>query len=274
MALYRQDDPLARVKPRTGIVQNTGSQVPNTAPIASRPPAAQGPRTATPGPAATFQPMLPQAQAGSQLAPAVAPAPGVAPLAPAVTPGGASKVGVSAPPASPTAPPPAPDLYGKGGGGGLEDQIRGALSGMFSGSTSKGFIDRARSALGSATEAQRAQSVRRIDDDAIKRGLFQSGIPAESAAAAGTAAQGSFAAGLADILNNAEQQDIQGRQFATGAATNLLGMNRDWDRYSQERADAMAARGGGGGGGEDEMTTIIDPDTGQSYEIPVSYLDF
>jgi hypothetical protein len=143
---------------------------------------------------------------------------------------------------------------------------------MFGGQTSKAFVDRGRQALGAATEAQRAQGVRRIDDDAIKRGLFQSGIPAELAAATGTAAQGSFAAGLADLLGQAENQDIQGRQFATGAATNLLGMNRAYDEAAQARADSM--RGGGGGGNEDEMVTIIDPDTSQAYEVPASYLDF
>ena len=151
--------------------------------------------------------------------------------------------------------------------------IRNALGGFFGGTTSKAFVDRAKSALGTATEAQRRQAVRRIDDDAIKRGLFQSGIPSELAGAAETAAQGSFAAGLADILNQAEQQDIQGRQFATQSGLNLLGMNRAYDEAAQARADAMAARGGGGGGG-DEMVTIIDPDTGQAYELPSSYLDF
>jgi len=203
-------------------------------------------------------PPLPQAAAPGAAVPAA--------------PGGVIKVGAAANPPAPAAPPPPPpDLYGKEGGGGLEGQIRGALSGLFSGSTSKAFIDRAKSSLGAATEAQRAQAVRRIDDDAIRRGLYQSGIPAELAGAAGTAAQGSFASGLADILNNAEQQDNQGRQFATGAATNLLGMNREYDAAQQARADSM--RGGGGGGGPDTVT-IIDPDTGQAYELPSDALSF
>ena len=205
-----------------------------------------------------------------------APPPAV-PVPPAVNPPAPRepiRIGTPTAPTAPAPAAPAPDLYGREGGGGaggtLESQIRGALSGMFGGSTSKGFIDRAKSALGTATEAQRAQNVRRIDDDAIRRGLFQSGIPAELSAATGTAAQGSFAAGLADILNQAEQQDIQGRQFATGAATNLLGMNREFDAAAQARADSM--RGGGSPG--DPMVTIVDPDTGQAYELPQSYLDF
>jgi hypothetical protein len=269
--LKQPEDPLARLKTGLGTVQNTGGQVPGTAPLANRPVASPGVNTAPPGPVPlqNVQSRLQGIRAGEQ-APGTAPPPPVplAGAAPAV-PGGVIKIGSAANPPAPAAPPPPPpDLYGRGGGGGLEDQIRSALTGAFSGSTSKGFIDRAKSALGSATEGQRAQSVRRIDDDAIRRGIFQSGIPAELAAAADTTKAGSFAAGLSDILNNAEQQDIQGRQFATGAATNLLGMNREYDAAAQARADAN--RGGGGGG--PETVTIIDPDTGQAYELPADAL--
>jgi hypothetical protein len=141
---------------------------------------------------------------------------------------------------------------------------------MFGGQTSRGFVDRARQALGTAVEGQRQQAVRRIDDDAIRRGLFRSGIPSEQAAAAGTAAQGAFSQGLADILSQAEQQDIQGRQFATGQAQQLLGANRSYDQYLQQRIDAARRRGRGGPG----VQTIIDPDTGQSYEVGADVLRF
>lgn len=258
----RTDDPLDQLRPRTGIVQNVGGQVPGTAPLAQRPVAPPAVRTAPPGP-------IPGIRAG-EAAPGTSPplpVPGVPPPV-----GGVIKVGAAANPPGPAAPPPPPpDLYGKGGGGGLEDQIRGILTGFASGSTSKGFVDRAKSSLGAATEAQRAQTVRRIDDDAIRRGLFQSGIPAELAGAAGTAAQGSFASGLADILNNAENQNNQGRQFAASAGTNLLGMNRQYDEAAQARADSMR---GGGGGGAPETVRIVDPDTGQTYELPADALSF
>jgi hypothetical protein len=92
----------------------------------------------------------------------------------------------------------------------------------------------------------------------------------EQQQAIGTAAMGAFSHGLADILNQAEQQDIQGRQFATGQASNLLGMNRSYDQWLQQRIDAARNRGGGGPG----TTTIIDPDTGQSYEVDSSVLNF
>lgn len=165
--------------------------------------------------------------------------------------------------------------YGRSGGtqgdpGSIEDQIRKAMTGMFEGQTSRAFIDRAKQALGGAVEGQRAQAVRRIDDDAIRRGLFRSGIPSGQAAAAGTAAQGAFSQGLADILSQAEQQDIQGRQFATGQAQQLLGSNRAYDQYLQQQIERARGRGGGGPGTQ----TIIDPDTGQPYEIESSLLRY
>jgi len=141
---------------------------------------------------------------------------------------------------------------------------------MFSGQTSEGFVDRARSALGSAIEGRRAQAGRRIDEDAIRRGLFRSGVPVEARAAANTSADSAFSQGLADILSQAEGQDIQGRQFATGQAGSLLGMNRAFDQNLQRRIDAARRSGGGGPG----TTTIIDPDTGQSYEVDQSLMRF
>jgi hypothetical protein len=93
--------------------------------------------------------------------------------------------------------------------------------------------------------------------------LFRSGIPAAQQQALQTSSSNAFSQGLADILSKAEEQDIQGRQFATGAAGNLLGMNRSYDQYLQQQINQARGRGGGGPG----TTTIIDPDTGQSYEI-------
>ena len=159
--------------------------------------------------------------------------------------------------------------FGRAGGTETDDpnsllgQIRGSLTGMFEGGPSKGFIDRSSNALGSAVEGQRAQAVNRIDDDAIRRGLFKSGIPSEQTAAAGNAAQGAFSQGLADILSQAENQDIQGKQFATSQGLGLLGQNRAFDSEMMSRADAARSRGGGQPG----TRTIIDPDTGQSYEV-------
>ncbi len=83
-------------------------------------------------------------------------------------------------------------------------------------------------------------------------------------------ALGSFGQGLADILSRAEQQDIAGRQFATGQGMGLLGMNRAYDQWLQQQIAAARARGGGGPG----TTTIIDPDTGQPYEVEESLLRF
>jgi hypothetical protein len=138
------------------------------------------------------------------------------------------------------------------------------------GVTSKAFIDRSKAALGQAVEGQRAQNVNRINEDAIRRGLFRSGIPAEAAAATGVGAQNAFAQGLIDILNKAEQQDIAGRESAAGMAGNLLGMNRSWDQYEQQRADEQAARAAANRQ-EDTSFDYIDPDTGETYRLDESW---
>ena len=263
MAIMRNPfDTLPR--PRTGPnVQNTGGLAPNTAPIASRPVSSPGVRLGRPGP---------ELRGGGSLAPRPSPA------GPIVTPGAQAarqRASARSADAQRRVSSLSKQQYGRGGGtsdvaGSLGDQIRQALSGMFSGQTSQGFIDRSRSALGSAIEGRRAQAERRINDDAIRRGVFQSGIPGAGISAANTSADNAFATGLADILSQAENQDIQGRQFATGAGTNLLGMNRSFDQMMQNRIDAARRSGGGGPG----TTTIIDPDTGQSYEVEESLLRY
>ena len=136
------------------------------------------------------------------------------------------------------------------------------------GVTSKAFIDRAKSQLGSAVEGQRANAVRRIDDDAIRRGLFKSGIPAEQAAAAGTAAQGALSSGIADILSKAEQQDIAGRESAAGTAGNLLNANRSWDEQELARQEAARARAAAGA---PRTFEYIDPDTGEAFTLDESW---
>lgn len=265
MAFRSPYETLQQNMPRTGPnVQNMGGLAPNTAPIAQRPVSSPGIRLGTPGPQ-TLQP------ANGQL--------GAVPSGPIVTPsaqlaqsqaaarnaGGQQQINKWS-----------KEQYGKAGGISpgtgktLEDQIRGALSGMFSGQDSKGFIDRSRSALGSAIEGQREQAVRRIDDDAIKRGVFRSGIPSEQVQGVGNSARSAFSTGLADILSQAENQDIQGKQFATGQAGNLLGMNRSYDQYAQGMIEKARGRMGGGPG----TTTIVDPDTGVSYEVDESLLRY
>lgn len=267
MAMRNPFETLQKNLPKTGTVQNTGGLAPSTAPLSKRPVSTPGVRLDTPGP-------TPMSNFGASLEGA---APGMG--GPIVTP--SAQAAQSRASARKSGSQRAikkfqGQQYGrsggisKGTGESLEDQIRGALGGMFGGQTSQGFVDRARGALGSAVEGQRAQATRRIDDDAIKRGLFKSGIPAELSAAAGNSAQGAFSQGLADILSQAENQDIQGRQFATGQAGNLLGMNRSYDQYLQSQINQAQRRGAGGPG----TTTIVDPDTGQSYEIDQSVLSY
>lgn len=252
---------MRRVLPRTGQnpVPNAGAlqQQSNTSAL-QRPPA-QPAVAARPGPQPLAAPVAPQAPA----APFTAPGPGVQkPVASPVT----QAPGAAAPAAAPAQAP-----YGAGGGtsaqsGSLEDQLRNYFTQTMSGATSQDFINRARGQLGAATEGQRAQAVNRVNEDAIGRGLFRSGIASDQAAAAGRSAQGAFASGLQDILQNAEQQNMQARQGAAQGLQGLLESNRGYDQYQQQRADSM--RGGGGGG--PQTFRYIDPDTGEDYgEIPI-----
>lgn len=202
-----------------------------------------------------------------------------APGGPATTSTGAPPV-PPAPAPAPGAPAPAPvassdpnALYGRGGGtgdeeGSLGQTLRNYINRAMGGVTSQAFIDRARNQLGTAVEGQRASAVNRINDDAIRRGMFRSGIPSEQAAAAGTASQGAFATGLQNILQSAEQQDIAGRESAANQAGNLLGMNRQWDQYTQQRMDAERARRDAN---QPRMFQYMDPDTGQVYEMDESW---
>ena len=154
------------------------------------------------------------------------------------------------------------------GGWNLEGQLQNFLSGAFNGSVTPEFINRAKGDVFRTVQGQTKGATNAINDDAVRRGLFRSGIPAEGIANVQGQAQGAMARGVADILNNAENQNIQGRQNAAGVASNVLGMNRSWEQYNNERSDAAAARNAAG---QPQMFTYIDPDTGQSYEMDESW---
>lgn len=225
----------------------------------------------------------PVQQPAIQTAPTGRPAlatPGAAgsPISQPAQPGGVIRP-VAQAPAAPAQPPVQGlgySLYGSSGGtsspkGTLEAGLRDYIQQGFGGVTSKQFTDRAKQDLASATEGQRAQSVNRINDDAIRRGLFRSGIPSEQAAAAGRTRQSAFATGLADIMRSAEQQNIAGRESAANQAANLLGSNRQWDLQTQSRIEQENARRAAAGSGGPKTFTFVDPDSGQSYELPADW---
>lgn len=279
--LQQYQDPLKKVQPKIGApVQNLGGMQPNTAPIANRPVAQPAVNKGTPGPSMFgsirqgLQPLIDRQK--PQAAPVPSPAPQLA--APVPAPVGTPPAAIAPPAApAPAAPAASGGMYGRSGGtassaqdGSLEDQLRSYITQGLGGVTSKAFIDRAKNQLGSAVEGQRAAGVRRINDDAIKRGLFRSGIPAEGIAAAETGARSALSSGIADILSRAEQQDIAGRESAAGTAGNLLGMNRSWDQYEQQRADEQAARAAANRQ-EDTSFVYIDPDTGEQFTMDESW---
>jgi hypothetical protein len=154
------------------------------------------------------------------------------------------------------------------GGWNLEGQLQNYLTGAFQGSVSPEFTQRAREQVFRNVQGQTRQATNRINEDAVRRGLYRSGIPAEGIANVEAGAQGAIASGVADILNSAENQNIQGRQHAAGVASNVLGMNREQSNWETQRADAAAARAAAG---RPQTFTYIDPDTGQSYEMDESW---
>ena len=199
-------------------------------------------------------------------------APPVAPPAPAPA---------AAPPAAPTptpAPPPGSSSSSGSSGqtgvlsppaqGDLEQQIRDYISQGMSGSVSPQFIQRAKEQVFRNVGGQTKQATNRINEDAIRRGLYKSGIPAEGIANVEAAGQGAMASGVSDILNSAEAQNIQGRQAAAGTAGDLLGANRSWTQYQDQKAAADAARRAAGAA---KTFDYVDPDTGQVYQMDESW---
>jgi len=266
------NDIMRPVQPRNGLpVRNMGGM--------PQAPTLSSPRPFVPGPTVASGPPGP-APGGVDPIPRL-PAPVPAPPAPASVPPAAPPSPVP-PPAPPAVPSPAststssttsssgqtPVVSPQAGGWNLEGQLQNFLSGAFNGSVSPEFINRAKGDVFRTVQGQTKSATNQINDDAVRRGLFRSGIPAEGIANVQGQAQGAMARGVADILNNAENQNIQGRQNAAGVASNVLGMNRSWEQYNNERSDAAAARAAAG---RPQTFTYIDPDTGQSYEMDESW---
>ena len=266
------NDIMRPVQPRNGLpVRNMGGM--------PQAPTLSSPRPFVPGPTVASGPPGP-APGGVDPIPRL-PAPVPAPPAPASVPPAAPPSPVP-PPAPPAAPSPAPTstssttsssgqspvVSPQAGGWDLEGQLQNYLTGAFQGSVSPEFTQRAREQVFRNVQGQTRQATNRINEDAVRRGLYRSGIPAEGIANVEAGAQGAIASGVADILNSAENQNIQGRQNAAGVASNVLGMNREQSNWETQRADAAAARAAAG---RPQTFTYIDPDTGQSYEMDESW---
>jgi hypothetical protein len=207
----------------------------------------------------------------------------------AANPSPAPNTGGVQPPAVPQPTPPAVNtgtpgpapgtttttqFYGSQGGispgtqSTLEEQLRNIITGAANGANTQGFINRSANMLGQGTEAARATMVNRVNDDAIRRGMFKAGTTADRASAAGGYATGAFAKGLADILNGADQRDLAAREMAATQSANLLGMNRQWDATEQQRIDAEKARAAAAA---PKTFQYQDPDTGQVYTMDESW---
>ena len=186
----------------------------------------------------------------------------------------------AAPTTAPTAPTPAPTSTSTSSSSGasgqtgvvspsmqgnLEGQLQEYIKQGLGGNTvSPEFINRAKGAVSRNVWGQQRAGEQAINDDAVRRGLFRSGIPAESIAGLRGKSQGAIASGVADILNSAEAQNIQGKQAAAGVGSDLLGQNRNWEQYLNQRSDAAAARAAAN---QPRTFQYTDPDTGQTYEM-------
>ena len=287
MAAIQRPDPMKafrQTQPRSGFpVQNMGGlpragTVAPPKPFLTQPTVAAGPPGPAPGGSGIMFNQASDPGNGVTGGPAAPPptVPGTTPPAPTPAPAPAA-----APPAAPTptpAPPPGSSTTTASSGqtgvlsqpaqGDLEQQIRDYLSGAFKGSVSPEFIQRAKEQVFRNVGGQTKQATNRINDDAIRRGLYKSGIPAEGIANVEAAGQGAMASGVSDILNSAEAQNIQGRQAAAGTAGDLLGANRSWTQYQDQKAAADAARRAAGAA---KTFDYVDPDTGQVYQMDESW---
>ena len=255
------NDIMRPVRPRNGL------PVPNMGGIPQAP-TLSSPRPFVPGPTVAAGPPGPAPAAG--ISPPPAPVPPAAPPSPVPPP---APPAVASPTSTSTSSTTSssgqtPVVSPQAGGWNLEGQLQNYLTGAFQGSVSPEFTQRAREQVFRNVQGQTRQATNRINEDAVRRGLYRSGIPAEGIANVEAGAQGAIASGVADILNSAENQNIQGRQNAAGVASNVLGMNREQSNWETQRADAAAARAAAG---RPQTFTYIDPDTGQSYEMDESW---
>lgn len=196
------------------------------------------------------------------------PAPGV-PAAPTTAPTAPTPASTSTSTSSSSGASGQTGVISPSAQGNLEGQLQAYIAQGLGGNTvSPEFINRAKGAVSRNVWGQQRAGEQAINDDAVRRGLFRSGIPAESIAGLRGKSQGAIASGVADILNSAEAQNIQGKQAAAGSGAQLLGMNRDWEQYQTNLAEQRAARAAAG---KPSTWDYIDPETGQQVTIDDSW---
>ena len=177
-------------------------------------------------------------------------------------------------------------VAGSGGGGGaastnpedalykeLQDHFRDVYSGKMK-RFSPELLQQMKDDVFRTTEGARNRSIDDAKRDAVRRGIFRSGIPTGAMLEAGAKASAEFSRGSTDINIQAEQADYQAKADALQSQRALL--DSKWqhvaqmDKNSADRQAAeaqlrlgyariaseekmlgmsLAARGGGGGGG-------------------------
>ena len=201
-------------------------------------------------------------------APPASPAPGV-PAAPTTAPTTPTPAPTSTSTSSSSGASGQTGVISPSAQGNLESQLQDYIKQGLSGETvSKDFINRAKGAVSRNVWGQQRAGEQAINDDAVRRGLFRSGIPAESIAGLRGKSQGAIASGVADILNSAEAQNIQGKQAAAGTGSDLLSANRSWEQYQTNLAEQRAARAAAN---QPDTWDYIDPESGERVTVDNSW---
>ncbi len=150
----------------------------------------------------------------------------------------------------------------------LEGQIGGYIKkalGGGAGAWDDAAISRAKAGAKSAAEGQRMATINAGNEDLAQRGLYRSGLGARMAADASRGAGASYTQAVADTMNQKAAADQAARESAFQGALNFY-----QTKTGNELQRAQMNRGGGGGG--PKTFQYMDPDTGQSYDLPMELL--
>jgi len=110
------------------------------------------------------------------------------------------------------------------------------------------------------------------NEDLIRAGNFRGGIRARMAGDAARASGSAYTGAVSQILNRQAESQEDARLAAAGTGTNLAGIQFQRQQAEADRAEREAERKSKHRGGGPSTFTYIDPDTGDSYQLPMDML--
>jgi len=183
-----------------------------------------------------------------------------------------------------TAPPPATAVGRRRGGGGgasrtvtatsavppsmasmLEDYVRKSMSGEYDTEA----ISRGKAAAKSASEGQRGAAMDAMQQDLASRGLLRSGLAARGALDLSRGAGSDYTKAVADIMNQQAETGAARQQAGSQVG---LGLRELQVKQEEEAANRAAAARAAAASRAPQMFTYVDPETGESYELPIDVL--